>query len=220
MLPTPVARPLGRSAILRVSLLGPLRAAATDGCGIPSVVLADGRLLAFLLLHRDRAIRRDEAATALWPDLPRRAALDKLRRHIYLLHRQLPDHEPGRPWMTADRAWVGWNPAADLWLDAADFEENVAAAAKAALEPDPAAEEAALERASALYAGELLADVDGDWVLSERGRLHGLYRQVLERRLALRCAAGDAASAAAVAQLLAHLEPLREDACRMAMGLL
>ena len=198
--------------MLRIRLFGHLQA-FQDDTGL-DVLLAPRTALvwAYLLLHPSAALPRSEVAFALWPDLPEADALQNLRRQLHLLGRHLPTPPPDRPWILADRLTVGWNPAADHWLDVAEFEAacRAADAGGAAL--------GALRRAAEQYRAELLAGCYEDWILVRRERLgEGLVR-ILEQ-LAARQAGHDwRASVAAAERLVAH-DPLRETSHRLAMGL-
>jgi TolB-like protein len=81
----------------------------------------------------------------------------------------------------------------------------------------------ALERATALYRGDLLDGVGihdpsfEDWLAGERQRLHHLAEEALGKLMALSMAAGPRERAAKAARRLLSLDPLREAACRTLM---
>ena len=77
--------------MLDVELLGHLRL-SHDGRPVGGV--RNPRLVAYLLLHRDRPRTRDEVAFALWPDSGDGQALTNLRRELHILRYALP--EPNR----------------------------------------------------------------------------------------------------------------------------
>jgi predicted ATPase/DNA-binding SARP family transcriptional activator len=76
---------------LRVEVLGPIR--VRDGAGhnlTPSGVL-QRRLLALLVLRRDRIVHADEAIDALWPEQSPRDPAAALQNQVFRLRRRLPD---------------------------------------------------------------------------------------------------------------------------------
>ena len=170
--------------------------------GRPKVV----PLLAYVLLHRAAPLPRRAIAYALWPDQSEDEARANLRRHLNYLSALLPPSPPDRTWLCASGGTLQWNPAAELWLDVAEFERLAAA-------PNRRAD------ALALYAGELLAEVDEEWLAPERARLQDLFRSTLAAHVAsLRAAREYRPAIAAAEALLAH-DPWREDVLRTAIGL-
>ena len=103
--------------------------------------------------------------------------------------------------MIAAAGQIQWNPACDLWLDVAEFERLAAAPQH-------------LGDAVALYAGDLLADVDEEWLEPERERLKTTYRASLDALVARLRAARDYAPAIVTAQRLLADDPWREDVLR------
>jgi DNA-binding SARP family transcriptional activator len=162
-------------------------------------------LLAYVLLHRDRALLRAAVAEQFWPDEEDEGARASLRRHLHRALSALPDAQPHLPWILADKVTLRWNPQAALGLDTAEYERLCAAGDR--------------EAAVALYRGDYLEDFYEDWVVFERERLRerhfsNLIALVDERRRAL-----DYPAAIAFAQELLRLDPLREDAIRRLMSL-
>ena len=74
-----------------------------------------------------------------------------------------------------------------------------------------------LARAVSLYGGEFLPQVDDDWALLERQRLHMLYLDALYQLTASCAHANDHTRAIAYGRRLAAIEPLREDVHRILM---
>ncbi|MFZ5916956.1 MAG: ATP-binding protein [Chloroflexota bacterium] len=192
--------------MLRIHLLGHLQ------------ILADGSqwkltarpktlpLWAYLLLHRAGPVSREAVTFTLWPDETETAARANLRRHLHELQRKLPPASPNQPWLLVDAAEVQWNPAADFWLDVAEFERL-------------SGEDGSLAGAVALYAGDLLQDVYEDWLFYERERLRALYQADLAQLIRIGRSCGDYARAIAWAQQLLRHDPLHEDAMRQLLAL-
>jgi DNA-binding SARP family transcriptional activator len=162
-------------------------------------------LLAYVLLHRERALSRAAVAELFWPDEDDELARASLRRHLYRALAALPEAAANRPWVIADKVTLRWNPDAQLEIDTNAYERLSAAG----------------DRVSAveLYRGDYLEDFCDEWVLPERERLRelqsaNLFSLVEERRRAL-----DYPGAIAFAQALLRLDPLREDAIRRLMSL-
>jgi predicted ATPase/DNA-binding SARP family transcriptional activator len=163
-------------------------------------------LLAYLLLQRSRPVERKSLSFILWPDESEAAARVNLRRHLYQLQHALPPAAAGLPWLLNESDTIQWNPAADFWLDIAEFErlstsvETLAAAAN-------------------LYRGDLLEDVYDDWLFYDRERLRSLYFTDLSQLIARRRTLRDYPAAIAYAQQLLKYDPLREDTLRQLLSL-
>ncbi len=187
---------------LKISLLGGLRLSWGEQ-ELPALSpLKLEALLAFLLLHRQQPIPRDELAERLWPDRPEAEARANLRRHLHLLRQALP---PGA-WILSERETVQWNPAADFWLDVEAFTRS----AQADGECEPCLE---------LYQGDLLPELYDEWLIPERERLSALLLQALQRAVEHDAGQGKYASALRYAQRLLVYDPLHEETHRMAMRL-
>ena len=196
--------------MLRVQLFGRPRLWLGDvpltAGGRPKVV----PLLAYLLLHRQAPVPRRTIANALWPDEPEEDARTNLRRHLNYLNALLPPPAEGRPWVLAADGRLRWNPDCELRLDVAEFEHL-------ATTPHHIGEAVSpqhLGDAVALYAGELLADAEDEWLEAERERLRALYRTSLAALVARASAARDYATAISAAQRLLVDDPWRDDVLR------
>ncbi len=188
--------------VFQVSLFGSLRLRYG---GEPLTLAAPPKvtpLLAALLLGRDDAIGRERLAFALWPDEPGATARANLRRHLHYLSRALPD--AGAAWFRADARALRWNPELPLQLDVARFEALLAHGDRAA--------------AAELYAGDLLADLDEEWLEVERARLRALHLENLAALLAAEASERRHAAVAQVARRLLECDPWREDALRALMA--
>lgn len=164
-------------------------------------------LLAYLLLHRDRPVNRQQIAFALWPDEPESGARANLRRHLHHLRHALPPGPEGLPWLLLEDAGVQWNPQAPFWLDVAEMERLAGC-------PDT------LEQAVQLYRGDLLETVYDDWVFPRREELRELYYSCLERLISRHRSGRDYPTAVRYARQLLASDPFREDAQRQLMAVL
>ena len=85
-------------------------------------------LLAYLAVESPRVHRREHLAGLLWSDQPETKALHSLRQALSSLRKALHDDEQAQPYLLVTPDGVQINPAADLWLDVAAFQEGLAAA--------------------------------------------------------------------------------------------
>lgn len=135
-----------------------------------------GMLLAYLAYFSDTSHDRSEVGEVLWPEgdpdkvsTNLRQALASLRRHI---------EGPMLPTGSVVRSQNSMLSIAQgmIETDVAEFEKLLIDVRK---EPDPSVRRSALERAVALYRGELLPGYSEEWVLRERARLEDLYTHAL-----------------------------------------
>lgn len=181
--------------MIRVSLLG----RPSIRCGDATVASLDTRkvqeLFWYLLLYRTLAHPRDALADLLWEEsLTARRYLRKALWHLQsTLNTLAPSVEPNDDSratsqhdsiLLVEQDWIQINPHASLWLDIAVFEEvfgRVEGIAGHTLDAPTAAE---LERATALYHGDLLAGWYADWCLFERERFRQMYLAMLDKLMA------------------------------------
>ncbi len=137
-----------------------------------------GALLAYLALHRDRRVAREELIELLWPEADFDMGRNRFKQALASLRRQL---EPlGTPWgavLFADRTAVGLNAAA-VRTDVGEFETALARANRfrtAGQVPR------LLAAAIALYNGDLLPGYNDFWILAERERLRNIYLAAVQR---------------------------------------
>ncbi len=192
--------------MLRIHLLGNLRM-FDEGVAVRFAAPPKTTpLLAYLLLHRGESVLRQVLAYTMWPDDPESEAKANLRRHLHQLQRALPSAPPGRPWVLTSSEAIQWNPAADYWLDLAEFEQLSGA-------------EATWAEALTLYTGDLLESAYDDWLFYERERLRDLYFATLTSLILHHRAQREYQTAINFAQQLLGRDPLREDAMRQLLAL-
>lgn len=198
---------------LRINLLGTFRLLYHDEVvrGFDQARLQE--LLAYLLLHRDAPVARQQLAFLFWPDSTEEQARTNFRNLWHRLRRALPEADT---LLAADELAVQWRGDDACWLDVAEFE---AAPARAEAAAGPAERIAILEEAIALYAGELLPGHHSEWVLAERDRLAQLYAVARERLAALYEARRAYGPAIGHIQALLRHDPLHEPAWLQLMRL-
>src|SRR5262247_2936025 len=110
-------------------------------------------LLAYLVLHRDTPQLRQYLADRLWPDSNEAQARTNLRQLVHSLKQTLPEADQ---FVYTDAVTLQWRAEALFSLDVAEFEEACAHAQAAERQGDSHALRLALERAIAVYRGDLL----------------------------------------------------------------
>ena len=163
-------------------------------------------LVAYLLMHCDRPVARDQLAFTLWPESSDAQALTNLRRELHLLRRALPD--PDR-FIVLERRTVQWRPDDPFRFDVADFE--------AAVERGRAGDPAAFEEALGLYDGPLLPTCYDDWIQADRERLQGLQLEASERLVADLEERREYRRAMQLLRRLIQLDPIQESSYRALM---
>lgn len=168
-------------------------------------------LLAYLLLHRQTPISRQQLAYTFWPDSAEEQARTNLRNLLYTLRRHLPDADH---FVWFDTHTVQWRADANFTLDVADFEQALAAGRQAA---NPQARLAAWGTAVTLYKGPLLPGIYDDWLIPLRERLHDAYLEALRTCAQLAAELGDLPTAVQYARTLQREDPLAETAVILLM---
>jgi DNA-binding SARP family transcriptional activator len=210
----PRSKPVGRPDpeaphVLQVRLLGDPEV-RFDGCRVES--LASARplsLLAYLIVNRDRAPCRQRIACTFWPDSSESQARTNLRQALHNLRHALPD--PDRS-LALDGQSVQWLADAPATVDLIEFED-------AASHVETSGERPSLERAVALYAGDLLPGCYDDWIGPKREQLRQRCIGMLEQLATLADRDGDRVAALRSTHQLLHLDPLHEASYRRLMRL-
>ena len=194
---------MGRtSEILQVRLLGRFELRSGQGRDAPPLGRKVRALLACLALSPGKPWPREKLMALLWSDRGEEQARASLRQALAELRRALGEPSPLR----AEHDTVSLDPAM-ITLDAVEFERLTKAGR--------------FEEAAALYRGPLLDehgvrdDAFEEWLEVERGRLHDLAVDALERLAASQ--SGDVAMK--TAQRLLQLDPAREETHRLLMRL-
>ncbi|MBV9103996.1 MAG: hypothetical protein JO060_10410, partial [Candidatus Eremiobacteraeota bacterium] len=196
-----VAAPRGQAPTLRIELFGTMRVEA-DGAPLHASMRTEAlRLLAFLIVRRHTPMARDQVAFTLWPDSTEESARATLRRQLYNLRIGVPATQ--KPLLEVDGEMLQWNAHAGVLVDVVEFE-------RCADRDDAGAIE--------FYAGDLLEQMDDEWVMPERTRLRALYVEVLWRLASRARARRDGATAERYLQRLLSTDPWREDAVRSLMS--
>jgi len=159
--------------------------------------------LAYLALSPGMTRSREHLAGTFWDRSAEEQARASLRQTLSSLRKTL-SRSPPHPPINTD--------ADSVWLDAGAVEVDVLQFERAAADRSAAA----LERAAALYRGELLSGFSlreerfEQWLSAERRRLHGLAVQVLSDLVSHYARVDRADRGIVVAERLVALDPLLE----------
>ncbi|HXV42395.1 MAG TPA: BTAD domain-containing putative transcriptional regulator, partial [Anaerolineae bacterium] len=197
-----------------------------DGEAIELTSRKEMALLAYLATTGpSESHSRDALSTLLWPDYDQRRARTYLRQTLWLLNKAL-----GEEWLEISREYVGLNPAADIWLDVAEFQRRLTATTT---HGHPANEDcanclASLTGAVELYRGDFLAGFTlsdaphfDEWQFFQAESLRQALASALEHLVQRHSVQGDAGREAAIpyARRRLALDPLHEPAQRQLMQL-
>jgi DNA-binding SARP family transcriptional activator len=196
----------------RIDLFGGLRASRGEQVLTRFRTHKAGALLAYLAYHRQGAHPREVLMGVLWPEDDVSSARQKLSVALSWLRGQLePPGVADGAVLVADRQTAALNAAA-VNTDVAAFETALAGMVNGPGPADAGERAQALEAATALYGGDLLAGYYEDWVLVEQQRLQELLLLATRELVALRLQAGAAGRAFPAALRAASLVPLSEPA--------
>ncbi|HEX8083760.1 MAG TPA: AAA family ATPase [Solirubrobacteraceae bacterium] len=168
-----------------------------------------GRMLvAYLLLHRDRPVRRDELVEALWPEGDAPGGSEALAPPLSRLRKALgPERLVGRGELTLvlpDDAWIDWEVAHDAMRRASD----------ALAESDWRGAWGPAQAALAIADRGLLPGLEAPWVDDRRTELADLRLQALEAvaTIGARLRGTELAPAERAARAAVEAAPFRESA--------
>jgi DNA-binding SARP family transcriptional activator len=196
---------------LRIALLGTFEARPDSG---PAVVFPRRKaeaVLAYLALRPGQAHARDKLAALLWGDASDERARHSLRQALVTLRQALPRETAASLVEEGDTVRV----------DPETVEVDVALLERLTAEGTPEA----LERAAALYRGDLLEGISlqeppfEDWLRAERERLRELALEALAKLLAHQTRTSATERAVQTAVRLLGLDPTQEAVHRTLMRL-
>ncbi|MGB3494978.1 MAG: BTAD domain-containing putative transcriptional regulator [Elainellaceae cyanobacterium] len=199
---------------LQIQVLGDLQITYNDQSIDTLINERSQILLAYLLLQRHTPQPRQRVAFALY-DMSDSQARTTLRKDIFNLRQALPHAE--RYLLTTAKT-LQWNESANLSLDMAEFEAALCEVEHVS-DSEMAAKQQMLERAIALYSGDLLPTLDPEWLMREREQLRQRYLSALEQLIGLLHKRQDYGVALRYAQQLLAADPLRESAYQTVMQL-
>ena len=128
-------------------------------------------LFFFLLAHPNKALTREEIGVVLWPDSSTEQLRLQFRNTIYYLRYAL-----GQDVINNIERRYQFNADMDYSYDVQEFERKIVQAEGS---ETPAKKIELLQEAILLYQGEYYPEGDGDWVMTERGRLSQMHEHSL-----------------------------------------
>ena len=173
-------------------------------------------LFAYLVLHREKVMTRQQIAKALWPDSMPDQARSNLRTDLSKLRQSFPALDE---FLETDKHSLQWRADVTLVIDVAAFEEALQQAEQLKRQGDNAGTLAALQQAVDLYTDALLPKLHEKWVLKLRQRLHDQFLAALETLTTLLQAQQDYAAAIRYAERLLQANPVSEAHHRRLMEL-
>ena len=182
--------------MLRIWLVGEVRV-EVDGRRLEAIASRRARSLLAWLAYHPGLHPRSRVATVFWPDVLESSARASLRTTLATLRRDLGE-EAARH-LAAERADIGIVDGPDVWIDVREIGRLAPA------------------EALALGDGELMSDLDDDWVLEARAEHRDRIAELLARAGDAAEAAGDTDAAATHARRRLELDPHSEDALRALM---
>jgi len=161
----------------RIEMLGTFVARSGDDIISRFRTRRVGMLLAYLAYHAGQSHDRAEIGELLWPEGDPDKMSANLRQALASLRRQVEIQPlPAGSVIRSENTRLSVDPRI-VSVDVADFEKTLDEARK---EQDPARRRGILERAVALYGGELLPGYSEEWVQRERARLEDVYVHALQ----------------------------------------
>ncbi len=186
--------------MMRVGLLGEMTL-EVDGTQLQLPASRRARSLLGLLALERRTHPRGQLAARFWPDVLDESARTSLRSALSALRRALG--ADADRYLLATRDAVALAGPDEVWTDLAEFQRLVA--------------EGRLEDALELCRGDLLEDLDDDWVYERRDEHRARLATLLERMAgAADSARANLAAAIALTRRQAALDPLSEEAASRA----
>lgn len=172
----------------------------------------------YLLIHRDRPVRRDVLMELEWPDHTHSSARNNLNVALHSLRNALDGPWQNLQPVVYQDGCYELNPRLTWWVDRDEFLSALAQADayRVAGQPGPAI--CHYQRAVKLYRGPLFEDdLNGGWYLAEQRHVTELYLQALESLGEIYFDLGDLASAESSARLALFRDPCCEPVHRVLM---
>lgn len=173
-------------------------------------------LVAYLILHCDAPVTRQDLAFTFWADTTDAQARTNLRTLLARFRDALSNVDE---FVCFAPQTIQWRADAAFHCDVIEFQNARAAALEHQRAGETAREMDALERAVKTYAGDLLPSCYDDWILPERETLRQEWHAALERLVARHETNRAYARALEYAQRLLRADPLREEAYARVMRL-
>ncbi len=211
-IPTPSPPPR-----LQLKCFGPFEV-FVDGDRVPQQAFSRAKaveLLKILALRPDRPLSRDALIEMLWPGADAEAVASRLHVTLHALRKVIEPKKTGRRWVHIVNRGDGYllDSSSPYSADIVDFRSYLEQARIAEVGRSPANEVAErLERAVALYRGDLYADDERtEWLDAERVSYRRQYLDALFRLARYHCRSASWDRAIDVLNQALAVDPLRED---------
>lgn len=209
----PVETTRGPSPRIMVYCMGPLRV-MTNRQFVTNWPSHKAQLVfKYLLLHRNTPVHKETIMEAFWPEADVEAARRNLHQAIYNLRLTLKDIDDNLQIIEFEQDGYRINPAIDIWIDYAVFEQYYSTAQQNELAgfTDQAMAEYAL--AEEMYMDHLFSDdLYEDWVRSQREYLWQIYLAAATRLAEYHFRKKNFSSAISIGQRILQKDPCEETA--------
>ena len=200
----------GRRSGCEARLLGPFEL-SLDGTTVGEWAGTRGRsVLKYLLVHRDRPVRKETLMETFWPGGDPDASRNCLNVAVSSLRRSLRPLFGDVPVVLHRHGTYQFNPAIEVWVDVEHFESNSAEGLRRYTNDDLPGATVVLTDAVDLYRGAFLDDDPfEEWTSATRERLRVRFLDVLDRLSEIAFVQGRYDTCIEVGHRI-----LREDCCR------
>jgi len=161
-------------------------------------------LLAYLALHPGQPIDRHQLAFLLWGDELDEVALRYLRQHLHRLRQSFAELRLPDDALRSQAGRLHFLPEAGLWIDTLEFERRIA---------ESYWQIEVLE----LYEGDLLPEMEAEWIRPFRRRFRDQYLEALRAQIHLATSEHNYPRALHYARRLLDANPMRESSHRIYM---
>lgn len=172
-------------------------------------------LLAFLALHAERPLPRRQVAFALWPETTDGQAQTNLRQLVHRLNQRLPFLNR----YLALEGSLAWNMDAGVYVDLLAFARGLEEGEIALRDGEVEKGIEALERAIAVYRGDLLPNCYSEWVAPYRDLWRNRFAAALQVLITSLVERGEYGRAIPYADRLLALDEFHEPSYRLLMQL-
>jgi len=202
-------------AVLRVQVFGKL-SIACDGNHVASFpTRSTEELLGYLLLNQEAEHSREKLIELLWPQSSIDRARAQFSTTLWRVRGAFSNiGVSADAFIRSSRDWVAFSPQEPVQLDARYFERWVKRGRQAS---DAPARVVALEKAVAVYRGDLFEGHYANWCLLERERYARLFLRALGQLMNCYMQLGDHEAALEIGSSILERDFLREEVHRAMM---
>ncbi|MGK7945754.1 MAG: BTAD domain-containing putative transcriptional regulator, partial [Microcystaceae cyanobacterium] len=194
---------------LKIQLLG--KFSVTDGETLISGSYPEKlqTLLAYLCLHYDQTLSRQQVAVQLWTETTDTEAKANLRRRLYDLRRVFPNIEQ---FLEIKAKTLRWIANSSCSIDIILFQEAIKEAEREKVANNQQKIIQCLEKAVNLYQGDIYPDCYDDWIIPLREELKEKVIYSYEQLIQALIEEGESEKGIQYAQKYLRIDPLSEKA--------